>query len=212
MKVMVDLNVLADFLAKVMGDHTEIAIHQLDNLEASLVHIHNGHITGRKEGMPATDLALKMVQELSDNPDAVHKINYLSLAKEGKKLRSSSLLICDDDQMPRAVLCINQDDSPICQMIRQLRKMTTIEDTSEIKEDFYANVQSMKTVHEKIIEDVIARSPIPVSHLSVDEKVLLVKELSEKGIFLIKGSIELVAKAFSISEPTLYRYLKQIDH
>lgn len=49
----------------------------------------------------------------------------------------------------------------------------------------------------------------PVSKLNVQEKKQLAAMMVKAGAFEIKGSVEIAAKMLNVSEPTLYRYLKQ---
>lgn len=208
MKITIDSTVLIDFLSKVMGENTEIALHQLDEPDSpSLIDIRNGHITGRTVGMSLTNFAQQMIEEFKLNNNVCYKTNYLSLTEGRKKLRSSSLLLCDDTNKPKAMLCLNHDDIIIHNMIHQLGRMITIDDNQNIKENFSGNV---KEINENIINDILAKYPISPERLSIEDKLKLVSELSEKGVFLIKGSVEIVSSTLNISEPTLYRYLKQI--
>ena len=48
-----------DFLADYFGDYAEVVLHDLTNLEQSIIKIRNGHISGRKEGDPCTDFVLR---------------------------------------------------------------------------------------------------------------------------------------------------------
>ena len=47
---------LVDFLADYLGSNAEVLLHDLTNLEHSIVKIRNGHISGRKEGTPVQTL------------------------------------------------------------------------------------------------------------------------------------------------------------
>lgn len=41
-----------------------MVLHSLEDTEHSVIKIINGHHTGRTEGMPITDLALQMLEEI----------------------------------------------------------------------------------------------------------------------------------------------------
>lgn len=209
MRITLDLTILMDFISEIMGENAEIVLHKIEDMNTStIVDIRNGYITGRESGMPLTDFAKQMIAEFNAKDEKTYyKINYLSVTKAAKKLRSSSLLLCDDNNIPKAILCINHDDIIICNIIQQLRKMITINDNQNIKENFSNNV---KGINAQLINDILAKYPSPLERLTSDDKLILIRELSEKGVFLIKGSVEMVAKSLKMSEPTLYRYLKQI--
>lgn len=48
--------------------------------------------------------------------------------------------------------------------------------------------------------------------LSMAQKEEITKTLYQKGIFNIKGSVPIVARLLKISEPSVYRYLKILNH
>ena len=43
-----------------------------------------------------------------------------------------------------------------------------------------------------------------------DDKVALIRFMDQKGLFLIKGTVEKVAKRMGISKVTVYSYLDEI--
>jgi predicted transcriptional regulator YheO len=43
------------------------------------------------------------------------------------------------------------------------------------------------------------------------EKLSLISELKEKGIFLIKGAAKRVSRELGVSLPTIYKYLEEIN-
>ena len=55
---------MLDGLGAYLGEGYELVLHSLESLDHSVIKIINGHYTGRKEGSPITDLALKMLGEL----------------------------------------------------------------------------------------------------------------------------------------------------
>ena len=62
----------------------------------------------------------------------------------------------------------------------------------------------------KTIEQVILESKIEPVRMSVNEKISILRTLDSKGVFRVKGTMGFISKKLSISEPTLYRYLKEI--
>lgn len=205
MKVIVDLEILAEFLSKALGDTTEVAVHSLDDLGESLCILKNGHITGRHEKMGLTDLALDMLRDKSQDFDAPYKINYSSQTSDGRTLRSSTVIFHDDAQNPKAILCLNHDDAHFHHMINHLQKITNIDD-HESNENFSADITKMG---ESIILEVMAENYTAVEKLTAQEKQELVAKMVHAGAFEVKGSVEVAARVLKVSEPTLYRYLKK---
>ena len=54
-------------LAAYLGPSYEITLHSLENLDHSVIKIMNGFHTGRSEGSPITDLALRMLRSRRAN-------------------------------------------------------------------------------------------------------------------------------------------------
>lgn len=65
-----DRTILNSYIAVVegvsalIGDHCEIVLHSLEDLEHSAMYIANGHNTNRKVGSPITDFALKSLRSM----------------------------------------------------------------------------------------------------------------------------------------------------
>ena len=95
------LEQIADGHARQFGPDCEIVIHDLKrhDLEHSVVHINNGHITNRREG----DGPSKVVLETLHRDPALLKdhLGYLTRTSNGKILKSSTFFI----RKPRRFCC-----------------------------------------------------------------------------------------------------------
>jgi len=47
--------------------------------------------------------------------------------------------------------------------------------------------------------------------MTMEEKKQVVKNLESKGVFMLKGVVNEVAKSLKVSEQTVYRYLKELE-
>ncbi len=105
------------------------------------------------------------------------------------------------------MLCINIDDSKSKQAIQSLIEMIPgFNIDSDKSESFFTSIEEVTT---KIIEQAKLELKFKdLSRLSVDEKQVFVKHIDLAGIFTIKGNIRKTANILSISEQTIYRYLK----
>ena len=64
-------------LADYLGSSFEITLHSLEDLEHSVIKIVNGYHTGRTEGSPITDLALRMLKTLEeDNKESDYQVYF----------------------------------------------------------------------------------------------------------------------------------------
>ncbi|WP_314104086.1 helix-turn-helix transcriptional regulator [uncultured Frigoribacterium sp.] len=57
---------------------------------------------------------------------------------------------------------------------------------------------------------IVAAQGVEPHRMTPDEKVAAVRELERAGVFLLKGAVAQVADALHVSEPTVYRYVKQV--
>lgn len=214
MKIEIDFNILIKFIAGAIGSHCEIVIHDLSNVSKSVVAIENGHITGRKIGSPATNLALKKIKSIEqENIEQSNKepflLNYRGRAENGTELRSSTLIIFKNSK-PKYMLCLNIDDSSVKNAISMLKASIPGYEVAEaMNENFY---NSIEDVSNNIIEQAQKELNITaLSRLSLSEKHLFVKTVEKSGLFTIKGNMQKVSKILDISDQTLYRYLQVIE-
>ncbi len=198
---------IVDFLAEMMGEDTEVALHDLEDLDRSIVRIKNNHISGRKEGGPATDLALKIVKQ-AEYKHTNNMINYVSMSKTGNILKSSTFIIRDKNKKAVGMICINTD----CQKMFTMKKIVDEYLKFFNTEDTQVNVverlsHSPEDVTLESIYKIISQIGINPERMSQDEKIEAVKLLNEQGVFLLKGAVSSVADALKVSQPTVYRYL-----
>ena len=93
-------------LGAYLGDGYELVLHSLESLDHSVIKIINGHFTGRKEGSPITDLALKMLGELEQDPSRTVS-PYFNKSSSDSMLRSCTIPITGEHGRIIGLLCIN---------------------------------------------------------------------------------------------------------
>jgi len=211
---------LVDFIAGIVGPYCEVVLHDIANVEKSIIAIKNGHISGRKQGGPLTDLGLKLLKEKAYEKTH-YLMNYSSKNKDGKPLRSSTYFIKDNSDKLIGMLCINIElDAPLQakKFIESFIKGNYNHDAdtpSREKEPEEFHPENLTTSIDElmfiIIENTINNLALPPERLSPDEKQDVIKELNDKGVFLLKGAIAEVAEHLKVSENTVYRYLNKIN-
>ena len=83
------------------------------------------------------------------------------------------------------------------------------ENQKEIEENL--STCTLEELTSTIINQVLDQAVIEPERMSADEKIAIVSQLHEKGVFLLKGSVIEVAERLKTSEATIYRYLKQLS-
>lgn len=202
---------LVDFLADFMGNHTEVVLHDFTDLEHSVVKIRNGYISGRKEGDPTTDLAMKKLNRKGNEP---YICNYKSRSKEKKLLKSGSFYICDEEGCIVGMLCINSNVENL--MAAQEFFNSFLGDIAPKVEkgsadDLSENLgQSINEIIDASISRALAQFGKNSENLTAMEREKAVMIMNEEGVFLLKGAVPKAAAALGIAESSLYRYLKKV--
>ncbi|MEJ4046853.1 helix-turn-helix transcriptional regulator [Erwinia sp. SLM-02] len=198
---------VVDGLAMLIGSHCEIVLHSLEDLKCSAVRIANGEHTGRKVGSPITDLALRMLHDMTDADSNVSK-TYFTRAKSGVLMKSVTIAIRNGNQRVVGLLCINMNlDVPFSQIMATFMPPETPDVASSV--NFASSVEDlvMQTL-EFTIEEVSADRN--VSNNAKNRQIVL--NLYEKGIFDIKDAINQVADRLNISKHTVYLYIRQFKN
>ena len=219
--------VIVDFLGKTLGPDYEVVLQDLDPKHQAIVAIANGHVSGRTVGSPLTNTALHL---LSSKIYEAHDFlcNYKGVAANGHVLRSSTMMIKDENNEPVGFLCINYDDSRFMELHQKL--LSTIHPDSFLEqapidqqpasaaaeqtaampmtESFPTDITLLM---QKIFDDVTKDLATPITRLNQFERKDIVQKLNDQGLFQLKGAISFVARQFSCSTATVYRYLSEIN-
>lgn len=198
-------NVVADTIAQAFGSHCEVVIHTLSNVSQSVTKIVNGHVTGRKEGSPLTDFGIEIVKK-ADSLESDMVGPYFIDLDDGRKLRCVTLLIRNEKAKPIGMMCINIDlSAPLLDFFKDFL-LTRGDSSQEIVEHFAITPREMiSRTLDKVKTLVDNQRKVSPS----DKNKMVVMELYKKGIFNVRGSIDLVAEETGISRYTVYNYIRE---
>lgn len=203
---------LVDFIADIIGSHCEVLLHDIVDVENSVIAIRNGYISGRYVGCPLTDLGFKVLENRNHlNNNAL--VNYRSRTDSGEKLISSTYYIKDASGTLIGMICVNILNSPENQVNKVLTEypLNALFNNAVHMDDNEEVTESLSTSLNNVVDDAIAKLiikyNISAERMSSEEKSAIVQELRENGIFKIKGAITKVASSLKASESTIYRYL-----
>ena len=199
---------VADMIANTFGDDCEVVVHDLEDPEHSVVYVANNKVTGREIGQSFHTLVSKVM--LSEKLVDDHADNYYFTAANGKLIRSSTLLIRDDAGEVAGAICINLDTSRITQQMEYLQSLMPNRKNPKAND---AEVPGRSDVGiTDMADDLIKRivGSSPVETMSRKQRIEKVRFMEEKGIFLIKGSIEKAAEGLGVNPVTIYSYLDEI--
>jgi Uncharacterized protein conserved in bacteria len=202
---------LVDFIAECFGENVEVVLHDLSDMEHSVVAIRNGHITGRTVGAPLTVFALSKIKE-SIHTQQNRIMNYRGTAQSGNPIRSSSFFIKNEKGELAGMLCVNIDVSEYKRAEEIIKKLSFLPQMENAERESYELLENFpSTMSEMVantIKEVMNGKPVQIERLTANEKINIVEELHQKGIFQLKGAVSEVAVELMVSEATIYRYLK----
>ena len=191
-------------LAELLGKETEVVLHDLK--EKKIIYIENGHITGRTIDSPQDTKYIHTIISLADKEN--HLVGFSGTSKSGRPLRTSHFIFRDDNNIPIALICINQDLTSLISLRNQLNALINTKSPDEIN-NFESNDNFIHTVTKRVIYNEIERiKPSKIS--SKDVKLRIIAALDEKGIFDVKDATTFICEELSISQATLYNYLREI--
>ena len=200
---------LVSFLGEALGPDYEVVLHDLTSEEGTIAAIVNNNISGRTEGAPLSNMALRFIHgKVYEKQPYVAGYQGASQAKG--RLRSSTMFIKDKGQFI-GMLCINFDAGKYSHIAQELLALcgAHIEPTSTGigVENFVSSLPD--AVHNAIAE-VTGSAGLPPDRLTMEEKIRIVESLHHAGIFYMKGAVSEVAAQLGSSEATIYRYLSKL--
>jgi predicted transcriptional regulator YheO len=207
---------IADMVGVTLGPLCEVAVHDLRKPTHSLVHLVNGHITGRQLGSPIRDLIGRVLPNM--DPQHGGFFNYLTVLGDGRRLKSSTTILRNDRGKPLVAFCINIDVTQleaVAGTLAGLARLETEDDPGSLSATREAaqsdtGVNEVEGILRQLILNIARPAGRAPSTLSKGERMATVAFLEERGAFKIKGSIQMVASEVGTSEATIYRYLNEI--
>lgn len=199
-------------LSHAVGPDTEIVLHDLTQPERSILAIANGHVTGRQVGGsilggPQGDQGFKAVRRALEDRSSSEPLlveNYATLAPDGRPLRSSTLVYRDSSGLPFASLCINADLSAVAAAHAVLAGLLGLGAAP------VARPEAPRDMEQLMAQIIEAACPGGVVGMKKAQKLEAVRQMQDRGMFIVKGGIEKAAAALGVTRYTIYNYLEQI--
>lgn len=207
---------LVKFLGAALGPDYEIVLHDINGKDQSVAAIANGGISGRNVGAPLTDKALRFIADKTYQ-DQDFLCNYTGRSKDERTLRASTMFIKDDGGRLIGMLCINFDPSRYQKASQDILKLCGLDGEIFLEDDHLhpaGEVENFSDSIAEVTDTVLKRylkDGIPPERLTQEEKMAIVKQLEERGIFLLKGAVNEVATRLHCSAASIYRYLGKIN-
>ena len=200
---------LARGMTSVFGDRCEVVIHDFSDLKRSLVHI-EGDVTKRSLDSPIPDMLYRLIKEFGD--DAPDKFGYKSTTVDGQILKCSTHMVRDDDGKLEGCLCINFNVTDFAFLASAFSDytFTSIQPTSGKGTSQNGNQSTFAESMESAIDFAVTEHNKVPAMMDKSDKLTVMQKLDKDGVFMIKGSVDYIARVFGASRYTIYNYLKQI--
>lgn len=200
-----ELSRVAKGIAATFGSNCEVVIHDISGkgTDSTIVAIENGHVTGRKIGDGASQVALEQAIHVDMQP--IDRLCYLTKTPDGKVLKSSTMYIRGKNGRVAAIMGINYDISALLMVEGAVRELTAARnDTGTSEPQKIVNVNDLL---DELITQSVTLVGKPVALMNKEDKMKAIGFLSQSGAFLVTKSGDKIAKYFGISKYTLYSYI-----
>jgi len=200
-EILCSLEVVAEGIGELFGRNCEVVIHSFEDMKHTVIKIVNGQITGRKVGAPLTDLGMAMFNKIDSLDSDVIK-SYYTTTRNGKKLKSISVIIRNSQGKPIGALSINLNlSAPLGEVLEDLTVPSEI-----IPEHFVTSAEELvNTSFEIKVSEVSKQKELS----PLEKNKLVVAKLYDNGIFDIKGAVDLVATNLGLTRYTIYNYIRE---
>lgn len=212
-RVLEMLRPLVEAVGRTVGSHCEVVLHDLRRPERSIVAISNGAVSGRRVGGPVIggptkDVALKTLD--AKLKESTLSIGYKTETRDGRELRSTSLVMRTPEGKPVIAFCINVDLSTLImagRLLDDISKFTSAD--GERSTDDHTQTEVPEIIAQ-MIKEAVAEVGKPAKFMEREDRLHAVRLMHDRGLFFIRGGVERAADALGISRFTLYGYLKEI--
>lgn len=198
---------VADGTADFWGENCEVVVHNLSRLDASVIKIVNGHLSGRQEGSPISEVTLSFVNKMLANP-AMRHVTYFAKSKRGEAFKASISAIEGEKGNIIGLFCINFYLTGSFLSLLQNFTPTSKTETENISETFVENTEElMLNALEEAKKSVYDNLAISSSNKNKE----IVAILHQKGIFNLKDSVITIANHLGISKNTVYMHIRNMN-
>ena len=198
------LKQLAAGIAAQFGSNCEVVIHDVssNHPDHSIVHIENGHVSGRKVGDGASQVVLDQMATQAEHPR--DHLCYLTRTPDGKILKSSTLYIRNRRGAVTAIFSINYDITELMMVENAIKPLISVASKEEQVSPIPQNVTDLLN---ELIEESTRQVGKPVPLMTREDKIKAIKFLNDRGALLITKAGDKISKHFGISQYTLYSYI-----
>ncbi len=196
------LQQVGEALCRTIGPQCEVVIHDLADMEHSIVWI-MGTVTGRTVGGCMTSRGLSLVSSGYVEDD----FNYTTRTRDGVMVRSSLVFVKDARGRPVASVEINFDTSPFVAFRNTLEALADPAEDYDFQDAF---IDDAPQLLETMLQEAVELIGIPVPQMSKADRLRVVQILDEAGGFELRKAVPAVASYLNVTRFTIHNYLNEI--
>lgn len=197
---------VARAIVELCGPNSEAVVHDLSDPEHSIIALY-GNLTGRHIGGAITDYGLTVLATGGADGDV---LSYTSVAPDGRRLKSASILVREQQGEMFGALCINLDVDSLHRAAESILAFTTWPNgPTHIDEHF---TDDPNEVISSLYHEEVSRVGCGNNPLNRDQRIALVRALRNRGIFSYRNAPTVVAGLLKVSRHTIYNYLNHDKH
>lgn len=193
---------VGEALYRAIGPQCEVVIHDLADMEHSIVWI-MGAVTGRKVEGCMTSRGLSLVH----SGDTQDSYNYTTRTRDGKTVRSSIIFVKDTRGRPLISMEINFDTSSFVAFRHTLEALADPDEAYDFQDAFIDDAPQML---ETMLQKAVAFIGKPVPQMSKADRLRVVQVLDEAGAFELRKAVPAVASYLGVTRFTIHNYLNEI--
>jgi predicted transcriptional regulator YheO len=186
-------------IALLLGPYAEVVLHDVGRDQVLAVW---NPMSRREPGDPSL---LGELDRLDPSARDVYG-PYQKLLADGRRLSSVSAVLRDEQGRPSAVLCVNLDRTPLDQAAALLAGFAA---PSETRPEALFEQDWTERVHQTIGSFVRACGR-PVERLGREDRLSVLAELDQAGVFAVRRAVPFVAGALKVSRSTVYALLAEL--
>lgn len=189
------------------GENCEILLHDYTGEgRTTILDIRNGQVTNRRAGDTDSTFGLQVSAGERSGEDCYNRIIH---TRDGKVIRSSTMVIHGENHLPIGTICLNMDISETVRFEEFLRRYNRYE-VAPPSEEASSDIPDVSEMLEQMLQQAqrkVGKSPL---FMSREDKLQFLRLLDGRGAFLITKSGDKVCEFLNISKFTLYNYLDTI--
>lgn len=187
---------IAESIERLFHPYAEVVLHDIEQNKIAAIY---NPISQREVGGDS----LLTKEELNFKSDSIGP--YAKRNWDGRKLKSISTVIRDDQQRAVGLLSINFDISQFAGMSERLTSFIEIiadehHDTLLFEDDWQEKINKYVTAY-------LAERQLTIETLKREGKKQLVEHLYHQGAFSVKHAAQYIASIIGVSRATVYNYL-----